>query len=80
MEDPKKYDKSFPSPYVFGSVSLMYISSLPLIASYLPWHLPVPSRRIAQYLAPIGQKVGVSLTRTGTLYPIIERNKGAIET
>ena len=80
MEDPKKYDKSFPSPYVFGSVSLMYISSLPLIASYLPWHLPVPSRRIAQYLAPIGQQVGVSLTRTGTLYPIIERNKGAIET
>ena len=77
-EDPKSTIKYF-DPHIIG-VSLMYIASPSYIISYLPWHLSVPSRKTARYLAPIGQKVGVSLTRTGTLYPIIERNKGAIET
>ena len=62
--------------WCFSNVHLLTF----LYFSYLPWHLSVPSRKTARYLAPIGRKVGVSLTRTGTLYPIIERNKGAIET
>ena len=77
-EDPKSTIKYF-RPLCIWCFSNVHLLTF-LYFSYLPWHLSVPFRKTARYLAPIGQKVGVSLTRTGTLYPIIERNKGAIET
>ena len=78
IEDPKSTIKYFRPPHnwcfsdVHSLTFLYYFLSTLAPIGAIPENCAVPS--------PYWSKVGVSLTRTGTLYPIIERNKGAIET